>query len=84
MAKQKPISVREALGGQPRPRRPRPQEDPWARLSAHEGQRLLGWSIEYTQRQHSVRWLGQGVEDFVSGLSGVESYPWDYDLWSDW
>jgi len=84
MAEQKPMSIREALGGQQRPRRSRPQEDPWARLSAHEGQRLLGWSIEYTQRQHLLRWLGQGVVDFVSGLSGVESHPWDYDLWSDW
>jgi len=65
MAKQKPISVREALGGQPRPRRPRPQEDPWARLSAHEGQRLLGWSIEYTQRQHLLRNRTEGEHKVV-------------------
>lgn len=84
MPPQKPVSVREALGGQQRPRRPRPQEDPWARLYAHERQRLLGWSIEHTQRQHSLRWVGQGVEEFVSGLSGAAPHLWDTDLWSEW
>ncbi len=84
MPPQKPVSVREALGGQQRPKRPRPQEDPGARLDAHEGQLMLGWSIEYAQRQHSLLWVGQGVDVLVGGLTGSAPHPWDTDLWSEW
>jgi len=84
MAKQTAVSVREALGGRQRSRRPRASEDPQAAQAAREDFRALGWAVEYTQRQQSLLWLGQGVDGVVGGLTGAAPHPWDTDFWSEW